>query len=375
MITTITPNPAIDIAYFLDRLTVGEGHRVSRMLSVAGGKGINVAKVLRELGQDVLATGFLGGANGRTIQTELHQRGIRDEFIRISGETRRTITINETSNRRTTELREAGPRISAEEQEAFFRRIRDLTRTTELFVCSGSLPPGLDETFFDRLMDAVSGTAAASQNLERLSKELFSGASGFSGSADASGFSGASDSAHASGFSGASGASGAPDASGSAPLIKSASPLILDTSGDGLRHVVFESPRKPLAIKPNLDEMRDLFGAAVESTDPVNLLRRPELRPIPIIILSLGKAGCAAKIGNRCFTAMVPAIDAVNPVGSGDASLAGLLDGLARHAEPEEILRTSMACGVLNTLEEAIGHIDRSQLDEMKMQIAVKEVV
>ena len=150
--------------------------------------------------------------------------------------------------------------------------------------------------------------------------------------------------------------------------------FILDTSEEGLRYVVFESETKPYAIKPNIDEIRQLVGDKVDNMSYLEILKLEEFASIPVVIISLGKDGCVARFNDKFYEAKVPVIQAVNPVGSGDSSIAGLLYGLENNLSNEDVLKCSMACGVLNTLEEKIGHIDIDKFEDTKNKIEVREL-
>ena len=93
MILTVTLNPSIDISYPLDELTLDTVNRVSEVKKTAGGKGLNVTRVLSEIGDNVTATGFIGGKLGDFLTSRLDQNGIQHRFFPIHGETRNCIAI------------------------------------------------------------------------------------------------------------------------------------------------------------------------------------------------------------------------------------------------------------------------------------------
>ena len=88
MITTVTLNASVDRRYVLDNFEKGGTFRVADYQATAGGKGLNVARVIGMLGEDVTATGFVGGSNGRLIVRELDKLRLRHNFVKINGETR-----------------------------------------------------------------------------------------------------------------------------------------------------------------------------------------------------------------------------------------------------------------------------------------------
>ena len=93
MILTVTPNPALDVTYDVERLVPHASHRVLRVRERAGGKGVNVASVLALLGEPVLAAGLVGGTGGEQLRADLDRRGIRHDLHPGALPTRRTVTV------------------------------------------------------------------------------------------------------------------------------------------------------------------------------------------------------------------------------------------------------------------------------------------
>ncbi|OXM52990.1 1-phosphofructokinase family hexose kinase [Amycolatopsis alba] len=152
MIVTVTPNTALDVTYTVDGLRPGEVHRVRDVRHRAGGKGVNVARVLRALGADVRAILTAGGATGSVVEDDLAAAGIPAEVVPIGGETRRTTTVL-ADDGSVTLLNEPGPRLAEDEWQAFAASVR--TRKPDVLVCSGSLPPGAG-SYADLLGDSES---------------------------------------------------------------------------------------------------------------------------------------------------------------------------------------------------------------------------
>ena len=151
MILTVTANPAVDAAYFVDEFTMGEVHRPIRTVITAGGKGLNVSRVASILGESVTAMGFLGGSNGEFIKSEVSRLGIKGVFTEVSGETRRNIDIVDSCGR-AGELLEAGPEVGACEREAFIGQYEKEIKNHDIVCLSGSLPKGLDASFYVELI-------------------------------------------------------------------------------------------------------------------------------------------------------------------------------------------------------------------------------
>ncbi|WP_037313384.1 1-phosphofructokinase family hexose kinase [Amycolatopsis orientalis] len=139
MIVTVTPNAALDVTYTVDGLRAGDVHRVSDVRSRAGGKGVNVARVLHALGADVRAILTAGGATGTAVVDDLTAVGVAADVVPIGGETRRTTTVL-AADGSVTLLNEPGPWLADEEWQALASAVR--ARNADVLVCSGSLPPG-----------------------------------------------------------------------------------------------------------------------------------------------------------------------------------------------------------------------------------------
>lgn len=137
---TVTPNPAVDITYNLDRMGHGETNRVSAVYRRAGGKGINVARVAAKLGLDVEVRGFVGGANGEAFTQLLHASGLQQSWQRIDGETRSTVAIVDELG--ATLLNEPGPVVNADDWRQLTEGTVMRLRRGSLVVLSGSYPPG-----------------------------------------------------------------------------------------------------------------------------------------------------------------------------------------------------------------------------------------
>ncbi|MGH3436639.1 MAG: 1-phosphofructokinase family hexose kinase [Sciscionella sp.] len=140
MILTVTLNAALDVTYHVDALTLHTSHRVHAVAVRAGGKGINVARVLHALGHQVVATGLAGGADGQRVRAELRAAGIAEEFVPISGETRRTVTVVDDD---ATVFNEPGPLVTPGEWRCFRDTYRSLLARADAVVLAGSLCRGL----------------------------------------------------------------------------------------------------------------------------------------------------------------------------------------------------------------------------------------
>jgi tagatose 6-phosphate kinase len=152
VILTVTPNPALDVTYDVDRLVPHESHRVLAVHEVAGGKGINVASVLHLLGHDVLATGVVGGGTGDQVRADLDRRGIPHRFARAASPTRRTTTVVSREDGEATAFNEPGRPWPEGAWSGLLDHVAALLEEhpVRVLVASGSLPPGVpDHAFAD----------------------------------------------------------------------------------------------------------------------------------------------------------------------------------------------------------------------------------
>lgn len=152
MILTVTLNPTVDKAYEVEKLVPGEVVRAQQSREAAAGKGIQVAKVARLLGEPVIAAGFLGGRVGAYIEHFLEKAGIETAFVQVEGDSRTCINIKDLSTGKTTEILEPGPDIPQEKQDAFLQQYKELLPRCEIVVLAGSVPAGIDENFYPKLI-------------------------------------------------------------------------------------------------------------------------------------------------------------------------------------------------------------------------------
>ena len=309
MILTVTLNPSIDISYPLEELKLDTVNRVSEVSKTAGGKGLNVTRVLAESGETVGATGFVGGTNGQFIKTHL-PLDVQSFFYDILGDTRNCIAILHEGNQ--TEILEAGPEIIRTEALGFLHHFKLLMPTADVVAISGSLPTGLPVDYYASLIE-IAGEAG--------------------------------------------------------------SKVVLDSSGKSLE-AVLHSPVKPTVIKPNREELSQLLGRDVSADfeDLKEVLKDSLFEGIEWIIVSLGGDGAFAKHEDVFYKVDIPKIEVVNPVGSGDSTVAGISAGLSSGKDDAALLTHAMVLGMLNAQEKMTGHVNMAHYDDLYQQINVKEV-
>jgi tagatose 6-phosphate kinase len=153
-------NPALDISYIGARFVAGEANRVGRVHAQAGGKAVNVARLLRQDGHEVTVTGFAGGLTGTEIAGQLDDWGIPHCLVRSAAGSRRTVSAFSAEDAVVTAYNEDGPQITAGEWALFAGRFADLARGACAVVLSGSLPGGLPVDAY-RTLASIAGDAGA----------------------------------------------------------------------------------------------------------------------------------------------------------------------------------------------------------------------
>jgi tagatose 6-phosphate kinase len=155
VILAVTLNAALDVTYDVDALVPHETHRVRGVRTRAGGKGVNVARVLRALGHEVVVSGLAGGATGAAIRADLAAAGLPDALVPIGGESRRTVTVVSAADGDATLFNEPGPAVRDAEWAAFTDRFAGLAAGAAAVVLSGSLPPGVPPDAYAQLVAAT----------------------------------------------------------------------------------------------------------------------------------------------------------------------------------------------------------------------------
>lgn len=152
MILTVTPNPALDLTWRVDRLVEGGTHRADAGAARAGGKGLNVARVAHAEGADVLAVTTVGGRVGEEFAEELRASGVPHALVPVAAETRRSIAVVDAALGDTTIINERGVNPTDVEWSALLAEVVERLAGTRVLVVSGSLPPGAPESLIPMLI-------------------------------------------------------------------------------------------------------------------------------------------------------------------------------------------------------------------------------
>lgn len=271
-----------------------------------GGKGINVARVARSLGTDVIATGFVAGHNGRFIAEGCAKAGIAPAFVETEGESRCCLTFLDEETGEVTEVLEQGPVITDRAFAQLKGKLRLLASQATFVSFSGSMPAGVPLDAYQTLIDLVRQ-------------------------------------------------------SGALPL--------LDASGTALVHGL---KGRPCLVKPNRDEAQALLGYALDSEESIlRGLREIHSLGAERVLLSMGEQGAWFFAGeeHRHFPA-VQVENAINPVGCGDALLAGIIAGRMKDLEWDSAVQMGMASAAANVISVGAGMVDPVLVEQM-LQLAV----
>ena len=312
MIVTVTLNAAIDRTLTVPNVQLGHRHRASQGMTLAGGKGINVARALKRLDVPVVATGLAGGRTGTRIVEELTAEAILNDFVRIVDDSRTSTAVVDPMTGTYTEINEWGPHVSADELGILMDKLRYLSRGADYVVFSGSLPRGVDEGFY--------GEAIRELNRRGVQTVLDSEGLPLRLGADAE------------------------------PVL--VTPNVVEAEG---------------LVGQEFTEEEDYAMAldAIAEIGPRNVL----------ITRDDGCVALLREDRNvRRFHAQAPRLEAVSAVGAGDVLLAGFLAARTEGRPLDEALRFAVAAGAASTLEVGAGRFDAREMGRMAANVRVDEL-
>jgi 1-phosphofructokinase/tagatose 6-phosphate kinase len=315
MIITVTLNAAIDKTLAVPNFRLGRRHRAVEQTSMAGGKGVNVARALKALGQPVIATGMAGGPTGTRIIEALTDEAILNDFVRIREESRMSTAVVDPTSGDQTEINERGPTVSEAELELFVDKLLYLAQGAALCVFSGSLPRGVDSGLYARLVEGlrkldVTTVLDAEGDPLRL-------------------------------------------ATRAAPSVVSPNELEAE---ELVGHEFADDEDRRLAVQ----EMVDLGAREAIMTQPAGALAL------------LGDDADAARPRRLCRATFAP-LEPVSSVGSGDAFLAGYVAARYDGRRDVDCLRFGVACGAESTQHFGAGVIDPREAHRLTDEVEVEE--
>jgi 1-phosphofructokinase family hexose kinase len=305
---TVTLNASIDTTYVMERLYQGGVNRVQQKLAVPGGKGNNVARVLKALGHSVITTGFVGGRSGQYIEEALREDGIETAFVRVLGESRVSLGIVEQATGDVTEIREQGCEVSREDGERFLESLKRLAAGADVVVFSGSLPPGLSHDFY----------AWAIQHLSE-----------------------------------------------SSPYV------VLDSSGPAFQRGLSQHLDLIKPNASEMAALMEQETGDEEMAEYAQGLIGTVLKADAMVLLSLGNRGAVLATSDAKIFAHAPRVDARSSVGSGDAMIAGFLDARFAGMDNEAALRNAVATGSAAATQLTPGTIDPATIPELAESVKV----
>jgi len=308
MIYTVTLNPALDKEYQVPKLIIDEIMRMDHLQIDFGGKGFNVARMLKSLGVESTALGFVGGHTGDTIEEGLRGLGIRVDLTNIAGETRTNNSIVGKTDGHHVKINEKGPDVSDGEINSLLGKIRGLVRSGDYWVLAGSLPNLVPDDIYARIIQQINQAGAFA---------------------------------------------------------------ILDTSGEPLRLGILE---KPFLVKPNIHELNFLLGKEIsDSKELPEVVAELHAQGVPNILVSLGEEGAFLSASGEFWFGRPPEINVQNPVGAGDAMVAGLIWRLSIGDTIGAALPWSIACGTAAANQPGTGMASLAVVEEFFKQVAIEE--
>jgi 1-phosphofructokinase/tagatose 6-phosphate kinase len=312
MIITVTLNAAIDKSLSVPNFRLGRRHRTVEQTTLAGGKGVNVARTLKTLGQPVIATGFAGGGTGTRIVEALTDESILNDFVRIREESRTNTAVLDPTNGQQTEINERGPAVSARELELFRDKLMYLARGAAIVVFAGSLPRGLDSDVYAELC----------RELRRLGLTV-----------------------------------------------------VVDTEGDPLRHAMRAEPHvvSPNVLEAEElvgHEFNDDEDRTIAVREMVALGAAEAIMTVPD-----GCFASVLVDGEPVLQRVrIEPREPVATVGAGDAFLAGYVAARYGGKPPAECLRFGVACGAESTQRLGAGLVDAQKVERLLPEVEVERL-
>jgi 1-phosphofructokinase/tagatose 6-phosphate kinase len=312
VILTVTLNAAVDRTVAVPNFRLGRRHRAVESRTVAGGKGINVARALSLLGRPVIATGFVGGPTGTRVLEQLHDESVLTDFIRIAAETRINLAVIDPTSGDQTEINERGPAVSPEEVKRLFERIAYLAGGAKICVLAGSLPPGAGDDLYARLI--------ADLNRRGVAVVL--------------------------------------DAEGEAMLegVRAGAAMITPNEREA-EELVGQEFADASDLAQGLVELTRLGAAEAAITRPEGC------------VAAIGDGA-----ERRLLEVHTEPLEPVSTVGSGDAFVAGYVAARYEGRSAEDCLAYGVACGAESTQHFGAGTVDRNQVERLLGEVAVHDL-
>ena len=312
MIITVTLNAAIDKTLSVPNFALGRRHRAVEQASMAGGKGVNVARTLKALGQPVIATGVAGGSTGTRIIEQLTADAVLNDFVRIREESRTSTAVVDPTSGEQTEINERGPAVSEAELDLFVDKLLYLAKGAAMCVFSGSLPRGIEPSLYARLVEEVGRLGVTT---------------------------------------------------------------VLDAEGEPLRLATRAEPTVVSPNEPEAEELvGHEFGDDSDRAAALRSIVELGAREAVMTMSSGCLALVGQEPDRRLRRVVVEALEPVSSVGSGDAFLAGYVAARYAGDTPDECLRFATACGAESTQHFGAGVVDPKEVDRLRAEVRIEPV-
>lgn len=312
MILTVTLNAAIDRTVAVPSFRLGQRHRAVESRTVAGGKGVNVARALKLLGKPVIATGLAGGSTGSRILERLAEESILNAFSRIEGDSRTNLAVIDPTSGEQTEINERGPEVGTEDVDRFIEKLLYLAQGAAICVLAGSVPPGADGDVYGRLIRELRALGVL---------------------------------------------------------------CVLDTYGDPMRSGLRAEPAIVVPNVAEAEEVVDHeFNDPHDLALGLDGLL--EMGAGEAIITSEDGCVAAVGEGaeRRRYEVRIEHLEPIAAVGSGDSFAAGYVAARYEGATPRDCLAYGVACGAESTQHFGAGTLDRREADRLLPRVEVREL-
>ena len=284
MIYTITFNPALDYVIRVQDFNVGKINKSQQEYIYPGGKGINVSIVLKTLGQETTAIGFISGFVGKEIEKQVQKYGVQTDFIEIENDNSR-INVKILGESEETAINAKGPYIELKYIELLYKKL-EILEEKDILVLSGSVPNGVPDNIYEEICKKVKD-----KNIK----------------------------------------------------------VVVDSTGELLVNTL---KYRPYLIKPNQQELEEIFGIKITSQDEaLKYAKQLQIKGAKNVIVSMGSDG-AVLLDENGYSYKMKALNtenAVNTVGAGDSMVAGFLAGHETFNNYEKALEIGVAAATATT--------------------------
>ena len=283
MIYTITFNPALDYITQVENFKTGEINRTKTETILPGGKGLNVSIVLKNLGIENTALGFVAGFTGEELIRKLETQGVKTDFVKVKdGITRINVKISSVNDNSVEEtaLNGMGPQITKENIEELMNKIQNMT-VDDFVILSGSIPKNIDNNIYEKICEILNEKGIT---------------------------------------------------------------FIVDSTQELLINVL---KYKPFLIKPNKEELKETVKRNIHTKeDIINSAKTLQEMGAQNVLVSLGNNGAILLTQEeKTYYSEAPKGQVVNTVGSGDSMVAGFLAGYYKTKDYEYALKMGVSAG------------------------------